>query len=125
MCFNFAAAQNPFMSLLVFGVADASALTKQQKLDQSPTYWLAHPELYARPFTPPMFLDYNLGEVSNCGQIINAHDGKFGVLLKSNIDRLCLLGAAGQPVCSVSILSDSASPTAVDTLVNWMAAQAP
>jgi acetyl esterase/lipase len=124
-CFNFAAAVNPFMSLLVFGTADPSQLTKQQKLDQSPTFWLLHPDLYARPFTPPMFLEYNLGSVASCGQIVEVHDGKFGVLLKQNIDRLCLMTGTGQPVCSVSVLSDSTSPTAVQTLVDWMAAQAP
>ena len=124
-CFNFPASPNPFVAQLVFGTDDWDSLTKQQKLDESPTWWLAHPELYDRPFTPPMFLDYNLEAVSPCGTIIDLHDGKFGQLLKQNIDRLCLMGAAGQPVCSVSVLSSSASPTAVQTLVDWMAAQAP
>jgi hypothetical protein len=123
-CFNFAASPNQQVALLVFGQVGWGSLTKQQKSEESPTYWLAHPELYNRPFTPPMFLDYNLEIVSNCGAITDLHDGRFGVLLKQNIDRLCLLGAAGQPVCNVSVLTSSVSPTAVQTLVDWMAAQA-
>jgi acetyl esterase/lipase len=124
-CYDFVNSQNPFMALLVFGVANPTQLTKQQKLDQSPTYWLAHPELYNRTTTPPMCLDYNLSMQSPCGAITDPHDGKFGVLLKQNIDRVCLQSAAGQPVCSQSILADSGSPTAEQTLADWMAAHAP
>lgn len=124
-CFDFVHADNPYFCLLIFGTPNPANVTLQQKQAQSPTTWLAHPQLYGRTTTPPMCLVYNLGLQSPCGTITDVHDGKFGVLLMAGINRLCLTSGAGQQVCTDSILTTSAdTDAAVDAVVAWMVAQA-
>jgi len=125
-CYDFAHAANPWASLMVFGIPDAANVPLSMKQAHSPTWWLAHPALYGRTTTPPMCLVYNLDLVSPCGAIIDVHDGEFGILLDKGIKRLCLLGgAAGQPVCSESVLVTAIGEEGANqAVIDWMVAQA-
>jgi hypothetical protein len=124
ICFDFLGSANPYYSLLIFGTANPANVTAQQKQAQSPTWWLAHPQLYGRTTTPPMCLVYNLSLESACGAITDVHDGEFGVLLSKAINRLCATSGAGQQVCSDSVLITSDSDTVVPDVAAWMVARA-
>lgn len=73
---------------LWFPVATAPGATTAQKLADSPAYWLVHPELYQRPFTPPMCLGYGLNAPHPCGEIVDPHDGWFGLEMLDKGDEL-------------------------------------
>jgi len=124
-CFDFLDSVNPYYSLLIFGTPNPNNVTPQQKQAQSPTWWLAHPQLYGCTKTPPMCMVYNLDVQSSCGAITDVHDGAFGVLLNAGINRLCLTSGAGQAVCSQSLLQTSAdTEAAVQGAIAWMVARA-
>jgi hypothetical protein len=69
-----------------FPVSTAPGATTEQKLADSPTHWLMHPELYGRTYTPPMCLGYLLQTVLPCGVLTDPHDGTFGLIMRDKID---------------------------------------
>jgi hypothetical protein len=123
-CFDFNNAANNYFAKYFFGEIHPSNITAQEKQEKAPTYWLAHPELFGRTTTPPMCLAYNLGIQSPCGAIIDVHDGMMGILLKNGIDALCLRGAAGQSLCTESVLLSTWHGQGIPSIVAWMSAQA-
>jgi hypothetical protein len=116
---------NDFISKLIFGVPDASGISKGEKLAASPVWWVTHPELYGCTTTPPMCLVYNLNWIAPCGAIVNVHDGSFGMLMQASIERLCKSAGAEQAACEDSILVDAFhDDTAGPAIVAWMSAMA-
>ena len=72
-----------------FPVATAPGATLAQKQAVSPRWWLENPQVYGRTTTPPMFLGYNLQFTDGpCGQMVDPHDGRFGLIMWSSLDAL-------------------------------------
>jgi len=82
-----------------FGVDSWTEVTDQQKLDASPTYWLADPASYGRTSTPLIGLLYNLDYQSPCGAILNPHDGQFGLQM---LDEMQQFDATQGPGCQLA-----------------------
>lgn len=112
---------NPsFLSSLFFGTPFFSQITTIQKTLNSPSYWLLNPVPYNRTYTPPMCVVSDLQDQKPCGQIVEAHDGKFGPLMMQSIDRFGIQ-QAGQAYIDSCALIDMSLPLdqVMQAIVNW------
>ena len=82
-----------------FEVDDWTVITEEQKIDASPTHWLADPASYGRTSTPLIALLYNLDYQFPCGAIMNPHDGQFGLEM---LDEIQQFDATQGPDCKLA-----------------------
>lgn len=75
---------------LWFPASTAPSATSAQKDLDSPIWWLAHPEVYGRTWTPRMCLGYAPPSGQACGQYVDPHDGGYGPLLRDAIDAFAI-----------------------------------
>lgn len=73
---------------LWFPVSSAPGATVEQKNADSPVWWLTHPELYNRAWTPRICLGYAPPSGLPCGQYVDPHDGGYAAILMNGIDEL-------------------------------------
>jgi hypothetical protein len=71
---------------LWFPTSSAPGATVAQKNADSPAWWLTHPEVYGRTWTPRICLGYALPSGLPCGQYSDPHDGGYGPLMLKGID---------------------------------------
>lgn len=114
------AADNPvlnpsFLSSLFFGTPYFSQITTAQKVNNSANFWLLNPTLFNRTTTPPLCVISDLQNQTPCGQIVEAHDGKFGPLMLEAIQQFGTQ-QAGQAYVNSCALIDMSLP--IDTLMN-------
>ena len=79
MCFELE--QGPWtstLSLAVFPNQSFGDSTPEQRLADSPIWWLLNPGLYGRDRTPPMTVVFDSAHGDICGSVINAHSGFLG-----------------------------------------------
>lgn len=67
-------------------LSTAPGASVQQKLLDSPVWWLENPQVFGRTHTPPMCLGYKLNLQTPCGQMTDPHDGFFGVHMHQRLD---------------------------------------
>lgn len=60
--------------------------TQEQRLLESPFWWLLRPDLHAREATPPMCVVYIAEHSDVCGQNTDPHSGLFGDILLDAMD---------------------------------------
>jgi hypothetical protein len=70
------------------------SLTVEQHERNSATSWLAHPEEYGRDRTPYLGVGAFLARRNGCGNILDPHDGTFGVVFQDAIHSFAATGQA-------------------------------
>lgn len=113
--------QAPYLPLFFEGKPNEQ-ITAQEKLEQSPTWWLAHPEVFQRASTPYVGVVANLASVSPCGLAIDPHDGIHGLRMHEAVAAYdATLGPAGD-LAEEALLLDGgigASEATAGQLAQW------
>ncbi|QDU65990.1 hypothetical protein [Engelhardtia mirabilis] len=79
MCFDLAPGPwTSSLSQIVFPGLAFGDSTAEQRLEESPTWWLLNPGLFGRERTPPMLIVINSQHGDACGAMTNIHSGLLG-----------------------------------------------
>jgi hypothetical protein len=112
---------------LFFPVSTAPGATSAQKDADSPAWWLTHPEVFNRPWTPRICLGYAPPTGLPCGQYNDPHDGGFAALMLQKIDEFVVktnqadVGLAKHLVTSAG--DQYAFAEAMAEVIDWAGAQ--
>lgn len=114
----------PYMSWFFVGHPTPLA-TLQEKLELSPTTWLANPQDHDREFTPYIGLMNNLSAVGVCGSLLDPHDGLYGVLMYDAIEAFDQQSGPESDLFEQSILIDvsvTLTSEASEAAADWVVA---